>query len=169
MQPSPQKQNPAGGPGSARQTTKAAAKYNGSPIEVLRARLDNIRGNRAKCPACGNRGGLSFREADNGAILLHCFACNDTPAILAAIGLTLADLYPERIRDDTPEGRRAARLAFRRSAWAAALDVLGLETKIVVIAGRQVKAAQPLNDEDERRLDAALERIDSAREVLCGR
>lgn len=54
----------------------------------------------ARCPAHG--GGkertrsLSVREADSGAVLLHCFSGCETAAVVAAIGLRLEDLFPPR-------------------------------------------------------------------------
>ena len=74
---------------------------------------------------------------------MTCFSCHDTPGILATVGLDLADLFPERIRDDTPEGKRAARQAFKQTAWASALGVLGREaTALLAAAGMIERRAQ---------------------------
>jgi hypothetical protein len=98
----------------------------GAPIHTLLARLEGVqrtdKGYRAQCPACGGTSRkLSVCEGDNGAVMMTCFSCHDTPGVLAAIGLTLADLFPERIRDESPAGRRAARQAFKQTAWGAAI------------------------------------------------
>lgn len=139
---------------------------------LLLSRLEGVRrsgdGWRANCPNghARTRGTLSIAEADDGCILLSCFACHDTPAILAALGLELADLFPERIKDMTPEGRRAAREAFKRASWAAALHVLAREAFVVLLAARDVLACKALPAGDVDRLAAAVDRIEQAREVL---
>jgi len=126
------------------------------------------KGWRAHCPHCGGKSRkLSVGEGDNGALLVTCFSCHDTPAILAALGLELADLFPERIKDISPEGRRGAREAFKRASWAAALPVLAREAFVVLLAARDVLAGKALPAEDVDRLAAAVDRIEQAREVLA--
>lgn len=142
---------------------------------TLLPRLRNVRSTgpnswRADCPNPVHehaRGSLAITDADDGRVLLVCFACHDTPAILAAVGLELADLFPERIRDPSPEGRRAAREAFKRSAWAAALRVLAREATVVLIACRWLREGKALATEDEARLITAVQRIENARAVLA--
>ena len=97
---------------------------------------------------------------------MHAF-CGHSPAeVLGAVGLSLGDLFPERIRDMTPEGRRKARQAFKETAWGAALSVLALEADVVFIASGMLRNAEVLTDADHERLGAACERIQSAKEVL---
>lgn len=141
---------------------------------MLLSRLDNVRragtGWRANCPNPAHakvRGSLSITEADDGRLLLSCFACHDTPAILGALDLAMADLYPERIRDPSPEARRAAREAAKRNRWAAALNVLGREARIVVLAAHDLLDGKALSPDDTMRLWQAEERIQRAREVLA--
>lgn len=140
---------------------------------MLLSRLDGVRrsgnGWRANCPNPAHskaRGSLSITEADDGRILLSCFACHDTPAILGTLALELADLFPERIRDPSPEARQRAREAFKRSAWTAALGVLGRESLVVLLASRDLLAGKVLLVGDVERLAQAEERIARAREVL---
>ncbi len=139
---------------------------------LLLSRLDRVRkygnGWRADCPNGHTkaRGSLSIMEADDGRILLHCFACNDTRGILVALGLELADLYPERIKDPSPEGRKAAREAFKRHSWTAALGVLAREAIVVEIAAHDMVSGITLPDADHARLLTACERIHTARGVL---
>ncbi|HWG11129.1 MAG TPA: hypothetical protein VN693_06485 [Rhodanobacteraceae bacterium] len=125
---------------------------------------------RAKCPACDHKrdaGALAISEGSDKTILLHCFRCSDTAAILAAVGLTVADLFPERIKPQTPEERRAAREAFRRSAWKSALGVIGREACIVNAAAGWLRQRKELTEDDYNRLVLACSRIDQAREVLA--
>jgi len=142
--------------------------------DVLLARLQHVRKSgpsswRADCPNGHQRarGSLAITESDDGRILVTCFACHDTPAVLAAIGLELADLYPERIKDPTPEGRRRAREAFKQSAWAAALRVLEREATVCIVAAGMLRAHLALTNDDDARLATAMERIRDARAVLA--
>lgn len=140
---------------------------------LLLARLEGVRrsgsGWRGNCPNghAKARGSLSITEADDGRVLLSCFACHDTPAILRTLGLELADLFPERIKDPSPEARRAAREAFKRNAWASVLGVLGREAGVVLIAARDLLRGRTLSPDDVERLALAEDRIARAREVLA--
>lgn len=139
---------------------------------LLLSRLDGVRpsgeGWRANCPNghAKARGTLSITEADDGRLLLTCFACHDTAAILRTLGLELADLFPERIRDPSPEARRRAREAFKRSSWSVALGVLGRESGVVLLAARDLLAGKVLLIGDVERLALAEDRISRVREVL---
>ena len=54
----------------------------------------------ARCPAHQDRSpSLAIKEASGDVVLLHCFAGCPTEDVLSAIGLTFADIMPER-RDD---------------------------------------------------------------------
>lgn len=142
--------------------------------DLLLPRLHNVRGTgpnswRADCPNGHQhaRGSLAITQGDDGRVLAHCFACSDTHGILAAVGLELADLFPERIKDPSPEARRAAREAFKRNAWAAALRVLSREACVVNAAAGWLQQRKELTDDDYSRLVLASTRIDQAREVLA--
>lgn len=51
----------------------------------------------AKCPAHDDRSpSLSIRVLDDGRTLVHCFASCDVTVVLAAVGLTMSDLFPDR-------------------------------------------------------------------------
>jgi hypothetical protein len=140
--------------------------------DILLSRLENVRrsgaGWRADCPNghAKARGSLAITEAEDGRVLLHCFACSDVHGILSAVGLELADLFPERIKDPSPEARQRAREAFRRSSWDAALTVLGREATVVSIAAHDLCEGNTLTPEDHDRLLLATSRIDGVREVL---
>lgn len=139
---------------------------------VLLSRLEGVRqhgkGWRANCPNGHNKtkGSLSIACADDGRVLMHCFACHDVQGILSAVGLELSDLFPERIRDPSPEARQRAQQAFMASGWKAALGVLGREATIVEIAAHDLAEGHALAEADHDRLLTACERIHAAREVL---
>jgi hypothetical protein len=123
---------------------------------------------RADCPNghSKSRGSLSITEADDGRVMLHCFACHDTLGILHALGLEMADLFPERIKDPSPEARKAAAEAFRRNAWGAALGVLAREATVVQIAADDMHAGKTLVAHDVARVGLAARRIAQTGEVL---
>jgi hypothetical protein len=139
--------------------------------EMLLSRLENVRqsgrGWRADCP-CGHdsRGSLSITEGDDGRVLLHCFSGCAAEDVLSAVGLSLSDLYPERITHVTTEGDRKVlqRLA-REGKWAAALGVLSREAQIVESAATRFKA-ENFTEIDYARLQMAFQRIHLATEVL---
>ncbi len=55
----------------------------------------------ACCPAHQDKtASLSIKDLPDGRMLLHCFAGCEPDAVLAAIGLTFADLMPERLQGD---------------------------------------------------------------------
>lgn len=155
----------------AARTDSRPAVHIGSPIDTLLACLEGVqrsgKGYRAQCPACGGKSRkLSLSERSDGSVRMTCFRCHDTPAVLAALGLTLADLYPQRIKDSTPEGRRAAQQAFKRSAWGAALGVLAFEATVIEVACTMVRAGEVLGDAGMDRVHVASQRIHDAQEVL---
>jgi hypothetical protein len=139
---------------------------------TLLSRLHGVRkhgnGWRADCPNGHTkvRGSLSVSETDDGRVMLHCFACSDTAGILCTLGLTLGDLFPDRIKDSSPEGRKAAAEAFKRNSWGAALGVLDREASLVLIAVNDLCAGKSLPVDDVMRVGLAAKRIAQAREVL---
>jgi hypothetical protein len=101
-------------------------------------------------------------------VLAHCFAGCSAADVVAAAGLEIADLFARRPTADMSLAERAAlREHSRQAKWRAALNVLGLETRVVLIASRRLKLWRTLSDEDEARLKAAVERIEAAQGVLC--
>lgn len=77
-------------------------------------RLENVRkqgkGYVACCPAHQDRSpSLSLYFHDDGRILMHCFAGCETSDVLAAIGLTMSELFPEPIAHYLPGGDKRAR------------------------------------------------------------
>lgn len=144
------------------------------PLDVVLSRLDRVqrsgRGYRALCPACGGRSQkLSVTETDDGKVLMHCFAGCASADVLNAAGLQLADLFPERLAPDTPEGRRAARRALREASWGAAVVTLDVEATLVLLAAEMLAVGMPLPPEDLTHLRTAVARIEDARTVLRGR
>jgi hypothetical protein len=140
--------------------------------DALLSKLDNVRqsgkGWRADCPNGHEhaRGSLSITEGDDGRVLITCFACHDTPGILAALGMSVADLFPHCITHNaTPQERKELRQRAREGQWRAALAVLAYESLIVEAAAAQIPP-EIFSPEDRARLALAFSRIHQAREVL---
>lgn len=75
--------------------------------DKLLAKLTGIQGRgprwRAICPAHESKHHtrtLAIHEADDGRVLIHCFAGCDVQAIVGAVGLDISDLFPPREGDD---------------------------------------------------------------------
>ena len=68
-------------------------------VEQVVALLENVssacNGWTGSCPAHDDRNpSLSVAEGDDGRVLLHCFAGCEVEEIVAALGLTMSDLFP---------------------------------------------------------------------------
>jgi hypothetical protein len=140
--------------------------------DILISRLEGVikagSGWRSRCPAHDSKSAsLAITETDTGSILVHCFAGCSVHDVLAAVGLQMADLFPERIKDLSPEGRRAAREALKRNGWAAALGVIARESTVIEVAAHDLAAGKALSVVDHDRLLVACDRIHGAREVLA--
>lgn len=143
-------------------------------LQILLDRLEHVRqsgnGWRANCPAHDDkRSALIINEGDDGRILLLCYAECGALEIVHSVGLELKDLFPVRItRDMKPEQRREVQQDIKLAGWAAAGESLRHEGRILQVASQQIKAGEPLNDADNARLDAAINRITKAVLVLKG-
>ena len=138
--------------------------------EALLQRLDAVQksgtGWRARCPACGGTSRkLSVTESD-GRILAHCFGGCRGDEVLAAVGLSWADLHPPRHWPQSREEREHARRAIREAGITSAVEVLALESAVIEAAGRQLQSWQCLSVEDDNRLSEAVERVSGARNIL---
>jgi len=144
--------------------------------DILLNRLEHVvqygQGWRARCPAHDgkSRSSLSVAAGDDGRILIHCFGGCDVLTILNVCGLEMGDLFPKRITHYTPpaERRRLRELA-RQSQWKAALPSLTTEGLVVQMAAVKIGKGEPLNKADDKRLQLAIERIESAKAVFCDR
>lgn len=122
-----------------------------TPIDVILARLDKVKANgagkwKACCPAHDDRDpSLSIREADDGKVLLHCWAGCDTESITAAIGLTIRDLFPD-------SGQRPVRRGPSKA-------VQQFEATVISVAVEQLRQGKPLSAADLERFELAKRRL----------
>jgi putative DNA primase/helicase len=96
-----------------------------TPLEFLLSKLPGARksgsGWSARCPAHDDRhASLSVSTGDDGRVLLRCHAGCDTAAIVAALGLSLADLFPAK--PATPRANRGGRAFPSANEAVAALE-----------------------------------------------
>ncbi len=136
-----------------------------SPVEIVLAPLHSVKksgkGYSARCPAHEDRGpSLSVTEGDDGRVLMHCFAGCKTDDVLGAVGLQLADLFPQRERPLRPQPAPGV----SRTALRAAAEFEGMVLRVIQFdraKGRQIGA------EDQERERLATQRIAIARRALA--
>lgn len=130
--------------------TSLRAKWND-----LLGRLEDVsEGNglaRAKCPVHGGRSRPLAMRLDAEKILVRCHAECSTAEVLAAIGLELHDLYPEREHDP----HRV------KNPWPAheLLRSVAYEATVVAVAAAAVNEGRPVSDADRARVMQAAGRI----------
>lgn len=184
MQPDPQTQNPAGGRGSELKHALVKAQANGNAAAVhtsippspdrLLSRLNQVRkagaGWSARCPAHEDRtASLSIAFGNDGRLLAHCHAGCSVHDVLGIVGLTINDLFPQRLKDSDPEARRELQGLALKARLQACANVLGHESGVVLIAAGDLSRGCALNDADQERLAIACERIHAASAAIGGR
>jgi hypothetical protein len=97
-----------------------------TPLETVLASLPEAKkagnGWSARCPAHDDRrASLSIAQGDDGTALVKCHAGCDTAAVLAAVGLKLADLFPPKAG---PAPTRNGKPASGGRAFATAKDAV---------------------------------------------
>jgi hypothetical protein len=121
----------------------------------------------AKCPAHKDRSpSLSIRELEDGRVLVHDFGGCAIGDVLAATGLEMSALFPERL---TGSGRTQG---YPRShSRIPARDLLEVVSEEVVIVSHIAAAfvnKQAITAEEWQRLATAAARIHQARDHLHG-
>lgn len=133
----------------------------GANVDLLLSRLDGkvkqTGTNKwlARCPAHDDRSpSLAIRYTNDDSILLYCFAGCDTNAVLAAIGLNFADLFPQKKAIDYCSGVsvKAKPVAFSKSEL---FELLLIESIILALAYEQVSNGTILTDNDKLRVKLA--------------
>jgi len=138
------------------------------PIDLLLPRLSRYRKvgpNRwmACCPLHEDRTpSLSIREEPDGAILLWCFSCNGNgAAIIPALGLDLADLFPPRRPLPYSETRTRQRVG--RIPAQDALQVLERDAFFVYLVANALTQGEDVRPHLPE-VEAAMWRISAIRE-----
>jgi hypothetical protein len=135
-----------------------------SALDGFLSRLDRVKSTGpdrwiASCPAHDDRNpSLTIREAEDGRVLVHCFAGCGAADVLSAVGMSFADLYPDRKGWSTDSKPRE-----RKPFYAAdVLRAIGDEVLIVATAAANLAHGMTLTDEDRERLMLAAERLQAA-------
>lgn len=113
----------------------------------------------ACCPAHDDRGpSLSIRLADNGKVLVHCFAGCGAADVVAAVGLELHDLFPKRDNDAWSRPLAPSQRWVPRDVLAA----VAREALVTLIAAEATHRGESLSDGDIQRLSVAAGRLRGA-------
>lgn len=118
-------------------------------IEKILDRLDGVKragkGWKAKCPAHDDSDpSLSLREADDGRVLLHCFAQCSAYDIVSAVGLELSDLFPDNL-----PGYRSKALD----------EALAMERTVLALVKAAKDQGKQLDPHELNRAELALHRL----------
>lgn len=115
---------------------------------------------RACCPAHdgSNPTALTIKEEPDGRILMHCFQGCSAVDVVGAIGLDVAELFPEQ----TEHHYRPVERKFYATDILAAIR---FECQIVMLAAFEIEKGRKLSADDMTRLKLAMERINEAVEM----
>jgi len=118
----------------------------------------------AGCPCCKSKRGrpISVREFDDGRVLLNAFCGCETGDVLAALGLTLADLFEKPVAQGAPP--TSSRIAARDL-----LLLLDEEIIAAAIIAADILNKRAITEEQWHRLAAAARRIGQVRIHAHGR
>jgi hypothetical protein len=137
-------------------------------IDDIITRFDRVRksttsrGYTCRCPAHDDKGpSLSISETNDGRILLHCFAGCSVGDVLAASGLRMSDLFPDRGPENhisTPRHRMSA---------VEALRCISFEATILAVLAADISAGRTPSPTDLSRARTANYNINQAL-ILAG-
>jgi len=120
----------------------------------------------AKCPAHDDTSpSLSVRLLDDGRVLLHCFAGCESLAVVQAVNLTLADLFPEPLHNPTHLGSSFPR---ERQPFSPmdTLRIIARECMVCALAASDAVAGRPVSEADAQRAALAVGRIFAALDAM---
>jgi hypothetical protein len=132
-------------------------------LNTLLSRLERVQpiGNnryKALCPAHDDRSPSLAIKDDSDRLLLHCFSGCETKDVLGAIGLTFADIMPDKAMGNFKKVKKPFY----------AMDVLGIikfEATLVYIYATEMAKGLKLTSTDKERLLLATSRINHGFEV----
>jgi hypothetical protein len=117
----------------------------------------------ARCPAHPDRRpSLSVRELGDGRVLVHDFGGCEVGNVLAALGLNIADLFPERLPQHN------YRASHSKIPARDLLETISEETSVVALVAADLLKRRSVTEEDWTRLAQAASRLHRARDHLNG-
>lgn len=131
-------------------------------IETLLGRLQKVKSTSrgrwvCSCPAHADRSpSMHIQIADDGKILINCKAGCDTYSILQAVGLDWADVMPENPTHHRQKPK--AQILYPSEA----LKLIQFEARIVLVAAYDIAKNKPLQPDEVKRLEVAMQRINKA-------
>ncbi len=130
--------------------------------ENFLSRLDRVKSTGpgrwlACCPAHEDKSpSLSIRDLEYERTLVHCFGGCSVQEVVAAVGMSLEDLFPPR------ELGHAARRERRPFPAADILRAVAFEALVVATSGAALLAGEPFGEEERARLMLAVGRLQEA-------
>ena len=132
-------------------------------LSLILSKLEKVSGTRnrfkALCPAHGDRTpSLSITEGDDGRVLLYCFGGCTIDSVLAAMGLSITDLFP-------PNGSRSkpALSGISRRELSTAVD---FEKTVLYFIKADAAKGREIASGDSERAQLALQRIKKSKALL---
>ena len=131
-------------------------------IDSLLQRLIKVKGRNgnwtACCPAHEDKSpSLAVRQHEDGRILLHCFGGCDVNTVLGALGMTITDLFPEKIGKD--HSLKPIKPAFFATDL---LRIIHFEALVVQLVSYDIAKNKPISEQTRERMLKSFERIDEA-------
>ena len=136
-----------------------------SSISILLSRLDKVKStsnNRwlCQCPAHQDKSpSMHIKLDDDGKILINCKAGCDTYSILNAVGLDWDSVFPASLIGHHEKPQKKVLFATE------ALELIRFEAQIVLVAAYDLSKNKPLQVEELKRLETAMQRITRSLEV----
>ena len=129
-----------------------------APIDSLLDRLDRVKATGpgtwiASCPTTAHRNGdrsrgLSIREGDDGRVLIHCHAECPVHEVVAALGIELSDLFPQRQIEyphHAPHKRIIGRGRIKRIPWRDLFEGMQIDLRVCSLAFTDLAAGKPFS------------------------
>lgn len=131
------------------------------PTDLLLGQLERVKQTGpdtwlASCPTANHRHGdrsrgLSIREGDDGRVLVHCHAGCPVDEVVAALGLELSDLFPQRQSDyphHAPKGGLIGRNRIKRIPWGDLFEAIQRDLSVCSLAFRDLAAGVAFSQSD---------------------
>jgi hypothetical protein len=140
--------------------------------DVLLSRLTRVRKTGqgrwvACCPSHGkgSNTALAVRELPDGRVLLHDFGGCAIESVLAAVGMVVGDLFPERLTAVESVGDRRYRSGGHRVPAGDVLIATSRDTLIAATVARGIADVGEASDSEVQLLFAVAARLAAAAEV----